>query len=117
MDPRRAGSSRVLTGWVEQSGSRSHSRRATQSADHSLRLAVDIAAQVAFPQSQDAPASRTKLGHGARIPLGIGGELRLPERSVRFGVAQTASRTSVPKAPVDENGELGSRVRKVGPTG
>lgn len=70
--------------------------------------------ELAFPYDMNTPAHLFQLGARAFVPLDIAFELHDPILDVCLGDAWLATRASMPKAPVDEQGHALSRPSDVG---
>ena len=70
--------------------------------------------ELAFPDGYGCPAHLSECCHGSAIALDVATELCLPKLNVAFGLARVAFGTAVPKATVDEDGDLASGEGDVG---
>lgn len=73
--------------------------------------------ELAFPDGYGRPAHFGKRCHGGAVALDVAAELRLPKLNVALGLAGLAFGATVPKAAVDEDGDLAAGEGDVGLAG
>lgn len=62
--------------------------------------------ELAFPDGYGCPAHLSECRHGSAVALDVATELCLPKLNVALGLAWVALGAAVPKATVDEDGDL-----------
>lgn len=62
--------------------------------------------ELAFPDSYGRPAHLSECCHGSVVTLDVATELCLPKLNIALGLARIALGAAMPKATVDEDGDL-----------
>ena len=62
--------------------------------------------EFAFPDGYGRPAHLSECCHGGAVALNVATELCLPKLNIALGLARIALRAAMPKATVDEDGDL-----------
>ena len=62
--------------------------------------------ELAFPDGYGRPAHLSECCHGSAVALDVATELCLPKLNIALGLARIALRAAMPKAAVDEDGDL-----------
>ena len=62
--------------------------------------------ELAFPDGYGCPAHLSECCHGSAVALDVATELCLPKFNIALGLARIAFGTAMPKAAVDEDGDL-----------
>ena len=62
--------------------------------------------ELAFPDGYGCPAHLSECCHSSAVALDVATELCLPKFNIALGLAQIAFGTAMPKAAVDEDGDL-----------
>ena len=73
--------------------------------------------ELAFPAGYGCPAHLSECCHGSAVALDVATELCLPKLNVALGLARVALGAAVPKATVDEDGDLAAGEGDVGLAG
>ena len=73
--------------------------------------------EFAFPDGYGRPAHFGECCHGSSVALDVAPELCFPKLNVALGLARIALGAAVPKAAVDEDGDLASGEGDVGLAG
>ena len=73
--------------------------------------------EFAFPDGYGRPAHLSECCHGSVVALDVATELCLPKLNVALGLARVALGAAVPKAAVDEDGDLAPGEGDVGLAG
>lgn len=73
--------------------------------------------ELAFPDSYGRPAHLSECCHGSVVTLDVATELCLPKLNIALGLARIALRAAMPKATVDEDGDLAPGEGDVGLAG
>ena len=70
--------------------------------------------ELAFPDGYGCPAHLSECCHGGSVALDVATELCLPKLNVALGLAGIALGAAVPKAAVDEDGDLAAGEGEIG---
>ena len=73
--------------------------------------------ELAFPDGYGCPAHLSECCHGSAVALDVAAELCLPKLNIALGLARIALRAAMPKAAVDEDGDLAPGKGDVGLAG
>ena len=73
--------------------------------------------ELAFPDGYGCPAHLSECCHGSAVALDVATELCLPKLNIALGLARIALRAAMPKAAVDEDGDLAAGEGDVGFSG